>query len=308
VDAGFLLLCLLAALAVASLTTGPPHFVAKGVQKLTIVALVLLVCRGLYQAWGAWLRGVGSGLVRWIDVGGFGAVSAGALGSTGFFASARGAIETAPFQPLWLLGWLIGVIQLLSRERREAAMRQIGMVGWAAPFLYSLAFTTCSVAFFSYATMVERLDFDDVGDAYQLQAGRIATFYLWHFLALLPGVDVPETLRWQAPLEYSSPILGAHVLTFQLTVALTVISLVKSYLASRPLTTAAGDVPASDSSPEPWSQDPAPGALRSGSGSHVPGRRRRTGSPHDHLKTIVGRGERAHRSGGVRIAGRHGRG
>jgi hypothetical protein len=134
---------------------------------------------------------------------------------------------------MWALGWVIGVAQLLWRNRREAAMRQLGMLGWAAPFLYALAFTTCSLAFFTYMTMGQHLNFDEVGDAYELRAGRIAAFYIWHFLALLPGVEVPETLKWEEPLQYSSHTLGAYVLAFQLTVALTVISLVKTFLKSR---------------------------------------------------------------------------
>jgi hypothetical protein len=291
------------------------HYLFVGAQRLPVIGLLLLACRALYQVFGARLRRVGARLVHWIDLGGFTAVTVGALGSTGILASAPHAIETAPFNPMWVLGWLIGAVQILWRDRREAVMRQLGMLGLAAPFLYSLAFTTCSLTFFTYTTMAQHLTFDRAGDAYELRAGRVAAFYIWHFLALLPGVEVPQTLKWEEPLQYSSHILGAHVLAFQLTVALTVISLVKSFLQSRrtnaPADEVTGSLPAEVISHE-GPHDAAPVTTRSRSGGDRPSQHRRA-VPARAGGRFTGRRNALsaagpHRTGRLRIAGHPGRG
>ena len=230
--AGFLVL-FLALYIPMRLTTGEVHSLLKGGAYVPLICLGLLSCRALYQIFGDWLRRKTARFVTWIDTYGFFFVTMGALGSIGILGSVPHAIDGAPFNPLWALGWLVGAVQLLVRRRREAAMRQLRVLGWAAPFVYSLAFAVCSLAFFTYMTMVQHLRFDLIGDARELQAGRVATFYLWHFIAVIPAVDLPETLKWEEPLTYSSHVIGAFVLAFQLTVTLTVLSLVKSFLQSR---------------------------------------------------------------------------
>ena len=47
---------------------------------------------------------------------------------------------------------------------------------------------------------------------------EVARFYIWHFTNAVPVLDVNETLRWKAPLDYSSARVGTLVLLFKIAV------------------------------------------------------------------------------------------
>ena len=47
---------------------------------------------------------------------------------------------------------------------------------------------------------------------------EVARFYVWHFTDSVPVLDVNETLRWRAPLVYSSTSVGTLVLLFKVAV------------------------------------------------------------------------------------------
>jgi hypothetical protein len=47
---------------------------------------------------------------------------------------------------------------------------------------------------------------------------EVARFYIWHFTNAVPVLDVNETLRWKAPLDYSSARVGTLVLLFKVAV------------------------------------------------------------------------------------------
>lgn len=66
-------------------------------------------------------------------------------------------------------------------------------------------------------------------DGLDVSEGRIADFYLWHFCDLIPFLDVPGTLRWEPPLDYSSGWTGLLVLLFQAAVVLPSIQVIRLY-------------------------------------------------------------------------------
>jgi hypothetical protein len=52
---------------------------------------------------------------------------------------------------------------------------------------------------------------------------RVQDFYLWHFMDSIPGLDIPKTLRWDSPFQYSDKLSGGILLAFKLTVILPII-------------------------------------------------------------------------------------
>lgn len=64
---------------------------------------------------------------------------------------------------------------------------------------------------------------------FEVSESKIADFYLWHFLDLIPFLDVPGTLRWSAPLDYNSGWVGLLVLLFQAAVVLPSIQVIRLY-------------------------------------------------------------------------------
>lgn len=67
----------------------------------------------------------------------------------------------------------------------------------------------------------------------RITEGVIADFFLWHFLDLVPVLDIPETLRWDPPLDYTSGWTGLLILLFQGAVVVPMIQVVRAYLAQR---------------------------------------------------------------------------
>jgi hypothetical protein len=51
----------------------------------------------------------------------------------------------------------------------------------------------------------------------------VQDFYLWHFMDSIPGLDIPKTLRWDSPFQYTDKLSGWILLAFKLTVILPII-------------------------------------------------------------------------------------
>jgi hypothetical protein len=49
---------------------------------------------------------------------------------------------------------------------------------------------------------------------------HLLNFYIWHFLKMVPFVNIPETLRWESPLCYSQVWVGLMILVFQFSTVL----------------------------------------------------------------------------------------
>ena len=92
----------------------------------------------------------------------------------------------------------------------------------------------------------------------EVDHGALADFLLWQLLDSIPGLKVPETIRWAAPLTYERSGAGWLVLLFKVMVIVPVVSGIGHYLreegtaseisAARPLETI---TPGPDPSPKP---------------------------------------------------------
>ena len=60
--------------------------------------------------------------------------------------------------------------------------------------------------------------------------GTLADFLLWHVLDAIPGLKVPETIKWAAPLSYERSGAGWLLLLFKVIVIIPVISGIGHYL------------------------------------------------------------------------------
>ena len=63
-----------------------------------------------------------------------------------------------------------------------------------------------------------------------VEHGSLADFLLWQLLDAVPGLKVPETLRWPAPLTYERGAAGWLVLLFKIMVIVPVVSGIGHYL------------------------------------------------------------------------------
>jgi hypothetical protein len=64
--------------------------------------------------------------------------------------------------------------------------------------------------------------------------GVAADFYIWHLLDSVPLLDIPQTIRWARPYEYSDSLSGWLLLVFKAFVILPLIQVVRLVLAGPP--------------------------------------------------------------------------
>jgi hypothetical protein len=63
--------------------------------------------------------------------------------------------------------------------------------------------------------------------------GSLLDFYMWHFLKLVPLLQINETLKWKEPLCYSQARIGFLILLFQGLVVLPSINTLRFYWKNR---------------------------------------------------------------------------
>lgn len=63
-----------------------------------------------------------------------------------------------------------------------------------------------------------------------VEHGSLADFLLWHLLDAIPGLKVPETIKWEAPLTYERAGAGWLLLLFKIVVIVPVVSGIGHYL------------------------------------------------------------------------------
>ena len=63
-----------------------------------------------------------------------------------------------------------------------------------------------------------------------VEHGTLADFLLWHLLDAIPGLKVPDTIKWEAPLTYQHAGAGWLVLLFRVMVIMPVVSGIGQYL------------------------------------------------------------------------------
>jgi hypothetical protein len=85
-----------------------------------------------------------------------------------------------------------------------------------------------------------------------VEHGTLADFLLWHVLDAIPGLKVPETIKWEAPLTYERASAGWLLLLFKVMVIVPVVSGIGHYLTEE------DDEPDTKSAPPPMRGSVAP--------------------------------------------------
>jgi hypothetical protein len=85
-----------------------------------------------------------------------------------------------------------------------------------------------------------------------VEHGTLADFLLWHVLDAIPGLKVPETIKWEAPLTYERASAGWLLLLFKVMVIVPVVSGIGHYLTEE------DDEPDTKSAPPPTRGSVAP--------------------------------------------------
>jgi predicted ester cyclase len=93
------------------------------------------------------------------------------------------------------------------------------------PFVYSISllFMAASV-FASISVTLQRCGYATFEPPLPNELSPVVDFYMWHFVNLIPGLGIPETLRWSQPYRYSDHLSGAVLLIFKIAVILPVIA------------------------------------------------------------------------------------
>jgi hypothetical protein len=168
--------------------------------------------------------------------------------AAGGYAAAR-VVTLAVFWTELLAAEILGMLLLGAVTaatlwwafQRERVLERLGL-GRVGPLAATLFALTLSVGTFAALMTV----FHEHGQL-ELRGGRVsddpatmvgvaADFYVWHVLDSVPLLDIPATIRWKRPFEYSDHLSGWLLLTFKGFVILPLIQVLRLILAGPPKT------------------------------------------------------------------------
>src|SRR5207302_1079822 len=93
------------------------------------------------------------------------------------------------------------------------------------PFVYSISLLVMAASVFaSISVTLQRCGYATFKPPLPNDLSPVVDFYMWHFVNLIPGLGIPETLHWTQPYQYSDHLSGAVLLIFKIAVILPVIA------------------------------------------------------------------------------------
>jgi uncharacterized protein (TIGR02246 family) len=93
------------------------------------------------------------------------------------------------------------------------------------PFVYSISLLVMAASVFaSISVTLQRCGYATFEPPLPNDLSPVVDFYMWHFVNLIPGLGIPETLRWTQPYQYSDHLSGVVLLIFKIAVILPVIA------------------------------------------------------------------------------------
>jgi hypothetical protein len=126
---------------------------------------------------------------------------------------------------LWaliVLGWVRGI----SGEFGKSVFIKSYVNGilWP-PFFYSFSLLFMAMAVFaSLSVVLQRYGHVKFEPPLPSELSPVVDFYMWQFLDSVPGLGIPQTLRWTQPYQYSDHLSGALLLVFRVAVIVPVIA------------------------------------------------------------------------------------
>jgi hypothetical protein len=151
------------------------------------------------------------------------------------FAAAVAVHFAVHMLPLWgqalvsgaLFALLLGAAWLLTGDRVDRMIRahlETRVMIWF-PLAASLGTLVFALQVFaSVSVVLVALGVSQISPPVPPQSWpQLTGLYLWHFLSSVPGLKIPDTLKWPVPFQYADHFTGALVLLFQLLVIAPVI-------------------------------------------------------------------------------------
>ena len=117
-------------------------------------------------------------------------------------------------------------VRLISGEFGKSMFIQSYVSGilWP-PFFYSLSLLFMAMALFaSLSVILQRYGYVKFEPPLPNELSPAVDFYMWQFLDSVPGLGIPQTLRWTQPYQYSDHLSGALLLLFRVAVIVPVIA------------------------------------------------------------------------------------
>jgi hypothetical protein len=237
VDVATVAAALALSIAATHFLEGTPRKVAFAFRGASEMATAVVVVTYAWRWFEGWVSRRLAWFARRLESNGPSYLFMGCVGGVAFLASARAVLWTGSsfkFVTIFVatLGYIVGVYQLVSAQRRLKAMKSLLYLGWFGPLIYAAEFLVCSLVVFTFVNILAGMEFSDVAAA-GTAPHQIAEFYLWHSCSVIPVVDIPETLKWSEPLTYNSHAIGMTVLAFNISVGISIVALIKSHLAAR---------------------------------------------------------------------------
>ena len=152
-----------------------------------------------------------------------------------FYVGTRGSLEWSQnYLPLGLHLFVIGFwalvsllwVRIISGEFGKEMFIESYVNGilWP-PFVYSISLLVMAASVFaSISVTLQRCGYAKFEPPLPNDLSPVVDFYMWHFVNLIPGLGIPETLRWTQPYQYSDHLSGAVLLIFKIAVILPAIA------------------------------------------------------------------------------------
>lgn len=125
----------------------------------------------------------------------------------------------------WALSTMMWV-WLITAERGKELFRTSYVNGilWP-PFVYSITLLVISAPVFaSISVLLQQYGLATFEPRLPEQLSSVVDLYIWHFLDSVPGLEIPQTLKWAQPYQYSDRLSGVVLLVFKITVIVPVIA------------------------------------------------------------------------------------
>jgi hypothetical protein len=121
---------------------------------------------------------------------------------------------------------VVHTVMLVMTALPAGMLERFVRVSVGLPAAYSFSVLMLASLFFSSVSFVLLQEGKLAlapGSSPDVTLASLSDFFLWHFLDAVPLLKIPERLKWDVPLTYTSGTVGLIVLMFKVVVILPVI-------------------------------------------------------------------------------------